>query len=194
MGCYPRPQRPPRAPSNNAPATMGPGACQAHTSPGPQPSVRCTLQGPVHSPHHQPENLCEAGTVASPPGGGPSPQHRTGSGQWGPTVEPCARGWPSEKGGFTAAPPRVTKCAHSPNTCRLVKRPAAGTAVPTWLSPGNHRVEVSTQATGGLSGSQPRETVCHCQAHTPDAHRRERRQPPHPHARLPRGRRQSSNE
>lgn len=102
----------------------------------------------------------------------PSTGRAQGSGgtQWGP----CAHGWPSEKGGFTAAAPRITKPAHNPNTCRLVKRPTAGKAVPAWLSPGSHCVEVSTRATGGLGVSQPPEAVCHCQAHTPDARRQER--------------------
>lgn len=170
MRCCPRPQRPPEAPGTTAPgayqASAWPGA---RASPGPQPSACCALQGPVRSPHHQPENLCKAGTVASPPGGGPSPQHRTGSGQWGPTVGTLHPWLAIRKGWVHGSTTQDYK------TCTQSKHLSAGEEArgrnggPTWFSPGSHSVEVSTQATGGLGVSQPPETVCHCQAHTPDA-------------------------
>lgn len=151
----------------------------AHASPSPQPSARCAaLSEALSAPRATSLRTCGRRELWLPhPEGAlhPSTGRAQGSGgtQWGP----CAHGWPSEKGGFTAAAPRITKPAHNPNTCRLVKRPAAGTAVPAWLSPDSHCVEVSTRATGGLSVSQPPEAACHCQAHTPDARRQE-------HARL----------
>lgn len=194
MRCYPRPQRPPRLPEAGRPGPVrrarhgtASAGCARLSWPTALCALRCTLRGPVRSPCHQPENLWEAGTVASPPGGGPSPQHRTGSGQWGHTVG-TLRPWLAIRKGWVHS-----SSTQDHKTCTQPKHLSAGEE-----ARGRHggpRVALTWQSLRGSVDAGDGRTQC-------EPATRGRVSLPGPHTRrpqtrareAPRGRRQRSND